>query len=66
MKNVIATSREINSLADLKSAISAITLNVPTGVDRSTITFVDTLRLQLIEGTLTDGSKVYDLRLIED
>ena len=66
MKTVIAHARSINSLADLQRAVQHISDSIPMRVAAHSVTLIDTLKLKLIEETLTDGSKVYDVQLLQD
>ena len=65
-KDVIYTSDSINTLDQLQRVIGSLASKLPPGAAPWGITLTDTMRLQLIEIVLTDGSKVYDVRLIEE
>ena len=59
-------SKEINSLADLQTELAKAASYLYSQSKPENTTFVSTLRLIIVEDTLTDGSKVYDARIIED
>lgn len=65
-KKVIFSSTAINDFVDLRAALRRAEELLEGRANLFTINLADTLRLQLIERTLTDGSKVYDIRLIEE
>lgn len=69
-KRTIFESGQISNLADLREELSSMWLllqsGTPIGFPREIdVLFEADVRFKLIESTLSDGSKVYDFRVVE-
>jgi hypothetical protein len=66
---ILYRSHRIDNFRDLLKAMSDITSHVLADhagrvYDPTTLVFEEPLRISLVSKTLTDGSRVYDLRLV--
>lgn len=67
---IMYRSHTINTFRDLLKAMNAITSHVLADhagrmYDPDTLVFEEPLEIELVSKTLTDGSRVYDLKIIE-